>query len=154
MSNYWFYKDEDGDSIGPSPGGHLHHWITEGHLGEETLVSCDGQKFTSWKLVKTKVPDWLPEEESSDDDDPRKADADSAQQDATKPTAKRKSIVTMKDDNGNEYFFDDPDLGGTGETAWDRGELSAADAAPSPHNIESKNDKKNDEKEEEKVRPS
>lgn len=40
---------------------------------------------------------------------------------------KRPSVVAIQQDDGSSYFYDDPDLGGTGETSWTREELDVLD---------------------------
>ena len=37
--------------------------------------------------------------------------------------SRRTSVVTIQQEDGSSYFYDDPDLGGTGETSWTREEL-------------------------------
>ena len=36
-------------------------------------------------------------------------------------------MVAIQQDDGSSYFYDDPDLGGTGETSWTREELDILD---------------------------
>ena len=36
-------------------------------------------------------------------------------------------MVAIQQDDGSSYFYDDPDLGGTGETSWTREELDVLD---------------------------
>ena len=44
----------------------------------------------------------------------------------TEPPTKRKSITTIElEDGSGRYFYDDPDLGGTGKTSWDLKELES-----------------------------
>jgi hypothetical protein len=69
-TKYWWYKDEEGDSIGPNPGGHLLYWLKEGHVSHETLVSSDN---TTWKTI-TEVKDSIEDWTESDDDEDKETD--------------------------------------------------------------------------------
>ena len=44
-----------------------------------------------------------------------------------KRKTRRTSVVTIQQDDGSSYFYDDPDLGGTGQTSWIREELEVLD---------------------------
>ena len=71
-TKYWWYKDEEGDSIGPNPGGHLLYWLKEGHVSHETFVSSDN---TTWKTiteVKGSIEDWTESDDDEDKDTDRK----------------------------------------------------------------------------------
>merc|ERR1711865_1011738 len=109
-------------------------------------MGVTGKRYV-WNLV-TKTPTWLDEfsdeEEEEEKDKEKQEDKEQEQEqqqeqeqeeeeeemytyaptmthnpmNATKPK-KRRSIVEVETDEGNMYFYDDPDLGGTGESAWE-----------------------------------
>ena len=110
-SRYWYYRDEDGDTIGPSPGGHLHYWIKEGHINQDTMISTNQTLWLSWQKIHDKVADWSPDDEDLSDE---------SKNDKPKlVSTKRVSIIEMQaEDDGGTYYYDDPDLGGTGKTSW------------------------------------
>ena len=62
-----------------------------------------------------------------DEDDQETRPAPTQQKDDNRKNSIKISIVQLEDDKGANYFYDDPELGGTGATAWERDELDALD---------------------------
>ena len=67
-TKYWWYKDEEGDIIGPNPGGHVLYWLKEGHVSKHTLVSSDN---TTWKTI-SEVKGLIEDSMAADDKEAKK----------------------------------------------------------------------------------
>ena len=132
----WWYKDEDDDKIGPSPGSHIHHWIEAGHIDENTMISCDETHWACFKDIKDQVKTAIDDEDDDDNDKGEEGEEELEKEEEKevveavedkenkKNPTKRSSIVTIESEDGSgQYFYDDPDLGGTGKTAWDLKDL-------------------------------
>jgi len=154
----WWYKDEDGDVIGPNPGGHMHHWIEAGHFDQETMVSCNEIDWAAWKNVVDTVPHWSPDDDDDDDDDDDGDKEEEKEEDQEednigieqlpRASSKRASVIRVQSEDGSSYFYDDPDLGGSGKTSWDLEELENAQEPPAHVTIatELEDENKKDEK--------
>ena len=67
-TDHWWYKDEEGDIIGPNPGGHVLFWLKEGHVSNQTMVSSDN---TTWKTI-SEVRGLIEDSRAADDKEGKK----------------------------------------------------------------------------------
>jgi len=141
--------DQSGRRYSYNPATSESTWLDEEKDVDVRVDEVTGKRYV-WNLV-TKTPTWLDEfsdeEEEEEKDKEKQEDKEQEQEqqqeqeqeeeeemytytptmthnpmNATKPK-KRRSIVEVETDEGNIYFYDDPDLGGTGESAWELDEL-------------------------------
>jgi hypothetical protein len=111
-TSYW-YDDPDLGGSGKSA------WERE-----ELEILEDGENENENEVTEQDGEEKLDEEETLEEPTTELA---MPQQRRRNKRTKRPSVVQIEQENGTSYFYDDPDLGGSGKSAWLREELDTLD---------------------------